>query len=340
MVIDRDLAKAFIIVQGNRIARGRRRPARDLGRFEVALGTGLRAGAPTALWFEPQRGLVRLPFAPWLAGLLAEGLRDIDLVPAVPHLAPTTLVLDLGPRGRRVYDERWEGVPVPSPDARALLAFVARHPGEGLEERTAHYARELGLIGDARWAEVERACTPSDDELWIQAFALAQSHVDVREETAADWEMLMERGARQRTSGPALVFAPNSEEGAAVAGSMSTPSVSEARASLEQVLHDNLAVARSGNWTAWIQWFAEALDRLQAPPAAGDPWLLVTSGCGVPPDVPSLARATQKSHVFGGMGSWNDVPCDNAAERERLWSAMHDAWRAVFTALHAYAAAN
>lgn len=332
MSIDLDLVKAFIIVQGNRIIR--RRLAQDLVPFEIALGTGLRAGSSTALWFEPEKGRRRLPFEPWLAGLQARGVRDIDLVPAVPNLAPTLLALALGPGERQVYEGRWKRDTVSLPTARALLAFVVCHPGEGLMERTAYYAREFGLIRDARWSEVEQACVPADSELWVESFALAQSHIDVSEETAADWETLMAKGARKRNSRPTLVFERDLEDRVAAAGPfISILSVREARTSLESALQDNLAVAQRGKWATWIQWFAEALEQLQTSPRAGDPWILVTSGCGVPPDVLSLARAAQKSHVFGGMGSWNDVPCDNAAERERLWRAMHDAWRSVFMVL-------
>lgn len=338
MVLDRDLVKAFLVVQGNRIVR---QPlALDLTPFEGALGTGLRAGAGAALWFEEETGKKRLPFEPWLSALRAAGLRGIRLVPAVPGLAPTLLALDLGPAGRRVYADRWERDVPAGPSARSLLEFARRHPGEGLEERVADYARQFSLIGETRWAEVERACAPEENELWVQAFELAQSHVEVREQTAADWRALRERGAGGKRSRPVLVFALEPREEAAAVRAVDAPLVGDAVAALEQALRDNLAVARSGGWATWIDWFTEALDRLRKPPAPVDPWFRVTSGCGVPSAVLSLARSAQKSHVFGGMGSWNDVPCDNTAERERLWKAMHDAWNAVFAALEAYGTAT
>jgi hypothetical protein len=338
MITQPELVRAFILVQGNRTVR--QQLALDLTRFEGALGTSLRTGLQTTLWFEMKEGNERLPFEPWLSHLHAEGLHDIDLLAVEQDRSFTVLSLDLGPSGRRLYADRWERNAVALPSARALLDFVRRHPGEGLEERTAYYAREFGLVAKGHWAEVEHACAPDEDELWVQAFELAQSHVDVNEETATEWLALVERDARRKKSKPVLVFAPMPREEAETTGPASSPPVAEARAALEQALEDNLAIAQDRKWTTWIEWFTEALYRLHAAPAQGDPWVQVTSGCGVAPEVLALARAAQKSHVFGGMGSWNDVPCDNAAERERLWRAMHGAWGAVFAALKAYATAE
>lgn len=337
MISDVQLIKAFIIVQGNRIIRY---GPLDLAPFEGALGTGLSETSGTALLFEAVGGQERTSFQPWMEALLAEGLRQIGVMPAAPELATNLLALDLGVKGRQLYAERWErGVPA-LPSARSLLAFVRRHPGEGLEQRTAYYAREFGLISDEQWAEVERTCDPQQDELWVQAFELAQSHVEASLKTGISWEALVRRSAAKGTTPPVLVFAPEPGARAGSAARGAIPEVAPARASLERALQENLSLAEAGGWTSWIEWFAEALERLETTPGPEDPWVQATSGCGIPGEVVSLALAAQKSHVFGGMGSWNDMPCDNAAQRELLWRAMLDAWGAVFAALEVYATAR
>lgn len=335
---DRDLVKAFIISQGNRLARGRRTP--DLTPFEAALGTGLRDGAGAGLRFEDRRGQPRLAFEPWLARLHARGLRGFELVPFGSLATPVWLAVDLGRDGVRVYEDCRVRNALALPSARALVRFVREHPGQGIEPRAAHYARELGLVEEQDWDVVRRACAPREDELWVQAFELAISHVDVDPHTIAAWEELLEQCAARRGSTPALVFVrvgPEQEDQVRRPGP--APGVAEAAAALEAALEENRALARREGATHWTGWFTEALQRLRDPPHRQDPWVRVTAGCDIPVQVLSLARGAQKSHVFGGMGSWNDMAFDNDAQKERLYEAMCAAWAAVFAALAAHASA-
>jgi len=74
----------------------------------------------------------------------------------------------------------------------------------------------------------------------------------------------------------------------------------------------------------WAGHFQGAIAQLSLPP---DPQALygVLAECGRPPVALRLLNAVQTAWVFGGMGSWNDVPTAGSDEHEALSSLLLDA---------------
>lgn len=180
--------------------------------------------------------------------------------------------------------------------ARALWLYADAEPDGG--DLPPHVAAAFGSGG--RWGLV--AGTESGQELWRAAWRHtgAESHAAGR--AGRPWSV-------EYLGTDAQVAVP-------------VPPLDGAETALRAALEEAETNAREIGEQQWAEWFADAR---VATEFRFHPDL-------VPPDFPAgrrrLAVMAERSFVFGGMGSWNDVAADQAVSA-RLYGAV----------LHAFAAA-
>jgi hypothetical protein len=109
-------------------------------------------------------------------------------------------------------------------------------------------------------------------------------------------------------------------------GPVRTPDIDAAHATLEGHVRSARELATRFGWTDWSDWFSEALESSSADPpvARFHPDVLPASA---DLDRRRLFALASGSHVFGGMGSWNDVaiPKGGEGEYQRVSAALYEA---------------
>ncbi|XXF78075.1 hypothetical protein P2318_34280 [Myxococcaceae bacterium GXIMD 01537] len=345
-----DICSAILVTTGNRALREPSRVRWD--GVEELMGLSLRAQSP-----HDSRATVvtplgeRAPFQTWLAH--APPTARLWLVPRPPPTEPSdadalpphiraalhsgglcdVLVTD-GPHATHLTP-RQVRPPLYDKSGPQLLAFIrGRAQARALE---AALARELELPPGPAFDAFLKSRTAEQMEDVLQRFQPLGADVEYSALAGEPPEVNETEAWNAFFAPPPGALSLSYEYLATRATSVPVPEhdVPAARAALASALEAAQDFAQRHGLASWRKHFHRCLLRLSLEPQPLDDVTELLLLNALPTPAVQLAACALSSDVFGGMGSWNDLPfSDGAAQAEyqalstRLFSAVHAAVRA------------
>lgn len=199
-----------------------------------------------------------------------------------------------------------------------LLAFVEGFPRRAeLQDALVWQAEHnLGFPAGVTWDEFVAALGPPDAERLTNALGRCMSNV--RFEKECDLWMALVKRHRNPETGAIFRFVRRGP----VAGLPEPPPVEDQTARLSAAVQAAAAFAAKHDLGDWADHFNKVVGTLSDAPLAETPFYPVFRGCGLAEARIRLVVGAFFANVFGGMGSWNDLPFANEEEYGQVSEAL------------------
>ncbi len=320
-----DFLAALVALWGTEhLARGRVVPWDALEeRLEIDL-TG-RSKAPNTVRFrESESGTPRSPRA-WLDAIADEGATRLGLVPA-EMARPDG---ENGERGLRLFVRANEDLVgyrslvrrsrESRAEARDMLAFLESQPDPAALRTSLLWedAHNLHVSDGKDWDRFVAALRPEHADDLMGAFERCVHNVQFQQGEAEAWERFTDEHTDPRRLWR-LAFVRSGS----LPGPVPAIEVAAQAARLGEALTELQAYATEIDQERWALRFQQAYTMLREGPLPS--WLAHTfEGAALDDDALRLIAASVQAHVFGGMGSWNDIDPPDPKRYERLSEALY-----------------